>query len=178
MFYKPYLIWSFQQPYNVGTIISQILKAGKPKFRSLSSLSKIIQLGVSGAGTQLQACLAPQPAFLFSGVWLLLQPCLPLLQLSHHRPRSLPPSPSARLPLSPQLFHQILRTPHLTVLPYSKVLSYHTPSWARTPIVYLPTISIKSKFTPHNQITLFFFLMNQGIQYSMASLTQNKISKA
>lgn len=72
MFYKPYLILPFQQPYNVGTIVSQVLKAREPKLRYLSNLSRIIHQGVGGTGIQPQACLAPQPAFLFSRMWLLL----------------------------------------------------------------------------------------------------------
>lgn len=78
-----------QQPYNVGTIISRILKTREPKFRMLSNLSKTIQL--VGLGFNSRPVWLPSLHSCPLGCSFPCGPACSLPRLSHHGPRSLPP---------------------------------------------------------------------------------------
>ena len=150
------------KPYNVGTVIRQILKAREPKLRELSNLSKIIELELVRLGSK------PRPVWLRSphscSPWDVASPAALPAPFKHHSLATtgaglfLPPLRPDSHFLPCGCVRHLAPSPWQS-LPFSRVLSYHAPFRARRPITYVPAISIKGGLTLDIQTFIYHRFM-------------------
>lgn len=150
------------KPYNVGTVIRQILKAREPKLRELSNLSKITELDLVRLGSKPRPVCLPSPHS--CSLWDVASPAALPAPFKHHS--SATTGAGLFLPLlwPDSHFLPCCCVRHLAPSPWQslhfpRVLSYHAPFRARRPITYVPVISIKGGLTLDIQTFIYHRFM-------------------